>query len=93
MLFYLCHCRIVLWLRIFLFLGFEEGVVRFDDNGPVNSSLSDSSYQENLQLKFCCREDGMWSDPISLTTNNSFALFRHNDFPCQKVVGNIIRIK
>lgn len=76
-------------------IGFEDGFIKFDDIQPpkkfAGQFLPNGDFTTHVKIHFCCRDDGTWSDPITLPTHDSFVLFRHSKFPCQKVVGKYVK--
>lgn len=76
-------------------IGFKQGWVYWDDenHGNRNSkkgALPDGRYNRNTLIRFCCRHDGSYRDPIALPTSTPFYLLRHGGH-CQKVLGMKVR--
>ncbi|XP_078686902.1 uncharacterized protein LOC144919349 [Branchiostoma floridae x Branchiostoma belcheri] len=69
--------------------GFQSGELFWDDedddNGNYRSGvLPDGIYNGNTLIRYCCRNDGSASSPISLPTGSPFYLFRYRQ-GCQRV--------
>lgn len=71
---------------------FAEGYVKWDDEDSVNRNdwqglLPDGVYDEDTLQRFCCRSDGLPTEPIILPTDRPFYLFQYKRDVCQKVAN------
>ncbi|XP_041462167.1 uncharacterized protein LOC121413420 [Lytechinus variegatus] len=74
--------------------GFQEGYIYWDDEDSSNintqsGTLPDGEYDNNTKYKFCCRDDGVVSQAITLPTTDNFYLFAVGD-TCQQVAGKTV---
>lgn len=74
--------------------GFQVGWVYWDDAAPYwgdtiqnnSGNLPDGTYDRNTKIFFCCRNDGLASNPIHLPNSTPFHLVKWGD-ACQSVHG------
>ncbi|XP_067676943.1 uncharacterized protein [Haliotis asinina] len=71
--------------------GFRDGYIQLDDNDVPNrnshgGTLPDGDFGKNTRIDFCCRDDGMPTNPVYLPTEKPFYLFLYNR-GCQNVHG------
>ena len=74
-----------------LLTAFVEGAWHFRDKTGTatgNGTLPDGQFsEEEIVLKFCCRNDGWLTKPISLPTNKDIILFPNVIKGCQYLEG------
>ena len=63
----------------------RKSFIRKNDNA-VWGKLPDGVYDKNTKIYFCCRNNGRYSDPIQLPTEDPFVLYRYGG-QCQNVTG------
>lgn len=71
---------------------FAEGYVKWDDEDSLNRNdwqgvLPDGVYDEDTLQRYCCRSDGLSTEPIILPTDKPFYLFQYKRDVCQKVAN------
>lgn len=72
--------------------NFAEGWVKWDDEDSLNTNdwqgvLPDGVYDEDTIQRYCCRSDGMPTEPIVLPTDQPFYMFQGKREVCQKVAN------
>ncbi|XP_072034283.1 uncharacterized protein [Amphiura filiformis] len=72
--------------------GLNEGHVVWDDEELLNSNevhgeVPEGVYDKDTLIYFCCRDDGSYTTPIDLPTDDPFYLFQKNKDGCQQVNG------
>ncbi|KAK3597977.1 hypothetical protein CHS0354_042329 [Potamilus streckersoni] len=73
-------------------VGFSEGYIKWDDDDPFNDDakegvLPDGMYDNgNTLIEYCCRNDGLPTEPIVLPSDRPFYLFQYTR-GCQIISG------
>ena len=72
-------------------IDFHSGYIHWDDADIKNKNevwgvLPDGKYDKNTQIEYCCRSDGLPSEPMPLPTDMPFVLYRYGG-TCQEVLG------
>ncbi|XP_022328869.2 uncharacterized protein LOC111127870 [Crassostrea virginica] len=67
--------------------GFKDGMISMVDSQPpsgLSGVLPDGTFDTNLVLQFCCRNDGFTRNPLLLPNKEPFILYKNHN-TCQKV--------
>ena len=73
------------------FKGFKDGMISMVDSQPpsgLSGVLPDGTFDTNLVLQFCCRNDGFTRNPLLLPNKEPFILYKNHN-TCQKVEGGV----
>ena len=71
--------------------GLSKGVVKWDDDDTNTTftvkggTLPGGKYNNNTEIRFCCKIDGDKNEPILLPTKTPFFLLAYNSSKCQMV--------
>ena len=74
--------------------GMKSGFIEWDDDdinpnkNNVSGTLPNGTFDQDTIIRYCCQDQGRWTDSIELPVDKPFYLLPHSSH-CQRVKGAI----